>query len=153
VAFAAALWLNKLADNARDVVCRNFTKPAFYWGALTLAFRLLISLAQFLEAQYPNLLAFVCMLLSVGMLVVLMHTRPHLLTFTFWVDVVCYLCLIAQFGLQTIFTTADFLAIAPSKEQKNFFETLRALASLFRFVSSSIAAKCFINAQSYHRVP
>jgi hypothetical protein len=135
------------------VVCRNFTEPAFYWGVLTLAFRLLISLVQFLEAQYPNLLAFVCMLLSVGMLVVLMHTRPHLLTLTFWVDVVCYLCLIAQFGLQTIFTTAEFLAIAPSQEQKNFFETLRALASLFRFVSSSIAAKCFINAQSSHRVP
>ena len=153
VVFAAALWLNKLDDNARAVVCRNFTEPAFYWGALTLAFRLLISLVQFLEAQYPNLLAFVCMLLSVGMLVVLMHTRPHLLTLTFWVDVVCFLSLIAQFGLQTIFTTAEFLAIAPSQEQKNFFETLRILASLFRFAFSSVAAKCLIQAQSSHRVP
>jgi hypothetical protein len=38
VVFAAALWLNnKLPEDARAVVCRNFTEPVFYWGAVTLA--------------------------------------------------------------------------------------------------------------------
>ena len=134
LAFAAALWLNKLPGSARAVVCRNFTEPAFYWSALTLAFRLLIALLQFLQVQYPNVLALARMFVTVGMFFMLMHLRPHVFAHTFWVDVVCYVCLIAQFGVQTLFAQRDYLAVADMEELRPFFRSMSSLNSAFRFV-------------------
>ena len=141
VVFAAALWLNKLPEDARAVICRNFTEPVFYWGAVTLSFRLMISLLQFLQVVLPNLLALIRMILSTAMLIMLVHLRPHVLVQTFWVDVVCYVCLIAQFGVQTMFADREYLAVAELEEQKTFFRAMSKLSSAFRSTASSFS--CF----------
>jgi hypothetical protein len=135
-AFAAALWQNKLPENARAVVCRNFTEPVFYWEALTLAFRLLISLSQFMQVVLPNLMSVIRMILCTAMFFVLVHLRPHVLDHTYWLDVVCFICLIAQFGVQTMFATRDFLAVVETEEQKRFFHAMSTLSSFFRFYPS-----------------
>lgn len=136
VAFAAALWFNKLPENARAVVCRSFTEPTFYWEALTLFFRLMMALLQFLNVSFPNALAFSRMLLSNGMLLLLMTLRPHVFDYTFWVDVVCYTCLSAQFGLQTILASIDFFAVVPSTDQeRTLIRTIRNLIQMFRCAS------------------
>ena len=142
VVFAAALWLNKLPVDARAVICRNFTEPVFYWGAVTLSFRLMISLLQFLQVVLPNLLALIRMILSTAMLIMLVHLRPHVLVQTFWVDVVCYVCLIAQFGVQTMFADREYLAVPELDEQKTFFRAMSKLSSAFRSTASSFSCFC-----------
>jgi hypothetical protein len=79
-AFAAALRLKSFPPSARDAVCGKYSGPMFYWGAVTLSFRLLISAAQFLRVDYPNLMAFVRSSLSMGVLVLLVHLRPYVYT-------------------------------------------------------------------------
>jgi len=134
VAFAAALRLNKLPENARAAVCQAYTTPMFYWGAVTLGFRLLISVTLFLQAGLPNVLALVRLFLSTCMLLLLVHLRPHVDPSTFWVDVVCYVCLIAQFGLQTMVADRDFLGVAASQSDflAAFFQDVSTLSTVFR---------------------
>jgi hypothetical protein len=133
VAFVAALRHDKFPADARAVICRAFTEPAFYWPALTLGFRLLISVMQFLPVDYPNLLAFLRMVLSVAVLIVLFNLRPHLLTHTFWVDVACYSCLVAQFGLQALFAEHDYLSVSNTDDQREFSQSMKKLSLTFRF--------------------
>jgi hypothetical protein len=132
LAFFAALWLNKLPIDARAVVCCALTEPMFFWQALTLGFRLFFSVSQFLQVTHPNLLAFIRMLISLGMFFLLLNTRPHLFARTFWLDVLCYACLIAQFGLQTLFAERDYLGVTLTEAQIEFSESIRSLSLTFR---------------------
>jgi hypothetical protein len=133
VAFFAALWWNKLPANARAVVSCNFTEPVFYWGAVTLFFRLLVSITQFLRVEFPNLLAFVRSFLSTGVFFLLVNLRPYVDERTFWVDVVCYVCLIAQFGLQIFAAEREFLAVAETSDEiKSFSKDMSTLSTVVR---------------------
>jgi hypothetical protein len=134
VAFFTALWRNKLPEDARAVVCQAFTEPVFYWGTLTLAFRLLISLMQFLQVLFPSLLAFMRMMLSLVVLILLVMLRPHLFALTLCVDVVCYSCLVAQFGLQMFSATFDNIGVNVSPNQRGFYSAMGSLSTFFRFV-------------------
>jgi len=136
VAFAVALHLNKLPDKARAAVCHAYTTPMFYWGAVTLGFRLLISATEFLQVEYPNLLAFVRLFLSVGMFFLLMNLHPYVQPHTFWVDVACYVCLIAQFGLQTMAADRDYFGVVASPNQNQFFQAMSTLSTVFRCLAS-----------------
>ena len=127
--FAAALRLKKLPQSARDAVCGKFTEPVFYWGAVTLFFRLLVSVTQFLRVEFPNLLAFVRLFLSTGVIVLLVNLRPYVDERTFWVDVVCYVCLIAQFGLQVFAAEREFLAVAETSDKNKSFSYVTSTLS------------------------
>ena len=113
-ALAAALRHAKVPPNVRNAVCGKFTAPVFYWGAVTLSFRLLISFTQFMRVDVPNLMAFARLLLSVGALFLLVYLRPYVHVTTFWLDVACYVCLIVQFGLQGFSANRDFMGVAES---------------------------------------
>ncbi len=130
IAFAVALLRNKLPEQARGAVCRPYTEPLFYWGAVTLAFRLLMFITPLiLPVQYPNVSAFVHLALSGIMFFLLVHMRPYLVVYTFWIDVCCYLCLGAQFGLQTITSTRDALG---TLQQPAFFDSVEVCSLVFR---------------------
>jgi hypothetical protein len=132
VAFVAALRLKKGFQRARDAVSGKFTGPAFYWGAVTLSFRLFISAAQFLRVDYPNLMVFVRMVLSVGVFSLLLYLRPYVYVRAFLVDVACFVCLIAQFGLQIFSRTREFLGVAESSMTKSFFTEVLIWSSVIR---------------------
>ncbi len=131
-AFAAALRLKNFPASARIAVCGKYSGPVFYWGAVTLSFRLMISVAQFLRVDYPNLMAFVRLLLSMGVFSLLLYKRPYVHERTFWVDVACYVCLIVQFGLQTIATTRDYLGVAESSDSREFFTSVAMWSTVIR---------------------
>ena len=130
--FAAALRLKKLPQSARDSVCGKFHESVSYWGAVTLSFRLLVSVSQFLEVDFPNLLAFVRSFLSTGVMILLVYLRPYVDEGTFWVDVVCYVCLIAQFGLQGFTANRAYLAVFESLNQRSFFRSVSTLSTVAR---------------------
>ena len=115
-----------------------YTAPMFYWGAVTLGFRLLMSVTLFLQSDLPNVLAFVRSFLSTCMIVLLVHLRPYVHPSTFWVDVVCYVCLIAQFGLQTMVAQRDFLGVAAAQSLA-FFQHISTLSTVFRCGSKANA--------------
>ncbi len=75
-AFAAALRMKQFPPRFLEALCGKYRRPVFCWGAVTLSFRLLISVAQFLEVDFPNLMAFICSSLSIGELVLLVSLRP-----------------------------------------------------------------------------
>jgi hypothetical protein len=78
IAFAAALLRNKLPEQARSTVCSAYTEQLFYWGAVTLGFRLLMSITPLIvDVQYPNVSAFVQLILSALMFGLLVHLRPY----------------------------------------------------------------------------
>ncbi len=129
-AFAVALRLKDRFQTARDTVCGKYTGQVSYWGAITLSFRLLISVAQFLRVDYPNVLAFARSLLSMVMLFLLVNLRPYVHERTFWVDVACYVCLIVQFGLQIFAATREFLASSSIRE--SFFTDVSTSSSVIR---------------------
>jgi hypothetical protein len=135
-AFAAALRLEKLPQSARDAVCSKFTGPMSYWAAVTLSFRLLISVTQFLRVEYPNMMAFVRLFLSIGVLFLLVYYRPYVHNRTLWVDAACYVCLIAQFGLQIITATCQYLGVAESSVQGSFFQSVSLWSAIIRQVSA-----------------
>ncbi len=88
----------------------------------------------FLQVLYPSLLAFLRMILSIGVLMLLFNMRPHIFTHTFWVDVACYSCLVAQFGLQAVFAQTEYLGISLTEDQKRFLKAMNYLSLTFRFV-------------------
>lgn len=132
VAFAVALRNDRFPPSALDALCGKFTVHMKHWGALTLTFRLLIAFTQFLRVDYPNLLAFVRSVLSVGVLVMLLNLRPYVHVQTFWVDVACYVSLIAQFGLQSFGAHREFLGVTESMNQPRFFTIVSIFSIFFR---------------------
>jgi hypothetical protein len=110
-----------------------------YWAAVTLVFRLLIPLLQFLREHYPNMLAFMRCSLSMCMLVLLFNFRPYKNANTFWVDVACYTGLIARFGLQSISDSRDFFGTAAGSQQYFFF-ILSRLSLAFRYDDSRVVS-------------
>jgi hypothetical protein len=111
VVFGAALLKNKLPESARAPLCHAYTERMFFWGSVALQFRFLMSLMQFLRVDYPSVVAFCRSMLSLGMSLMLVHFRPYKMQITFWVDVTCFVCLAAQFGLQALqssFVDLDF---------------------------------------------
>ena len=102
IAFALALRYNKLPKDVRDAVCRAYTEKMFSWGSITLSFRLIMSITTLIvPIQYPNLDAFVHLMSSILMFFFLVHLRPYVIPTSFWVDVVCYMCLILQVTFHT----------------------------------------------------
>lgn len=135
--FVVALWLHKLPEAARAAVCRAYTNRMPYWAAVTLVFRFLIPLLQFLRNDYPNMMAAMRCLLAVYMLVLLFNFRPYNNINTFWVDVACYVGLIVQFCLQSISESRDFFGTA-ADEKGSFFSFLSSLSTVFRYVHAPI---------------
>jgi hypothetical protein len=130
--FAAALRMRSFPSSAREAVCGKFAEHALHWGTVTLTFRLFISFTQFLRVDLPNLMAFVRSLLSIAVLVLLMSIRPYIHISAFWVDVACYVCLVAQFTLQGFHATRDFLGVAETPERKIFFTDVSAWSTVIR---------------------
>jgi hypothetical protein len=67
----------------RCCVSQKHTTSMFYWGAVTLTFRLLISVTLFVRVDFPNLLAFLRFLLSTGVFFLLVYFCPYVRPRTF----------------------------------------------------------------------
>jgi hypothetical protein len=98
--FAAALRWKRLPHNVRVAVCSAYSESRFYWGAVTLFFRLVMSVVFATIREYPSTAALVQSFLSIAMLILLMHLRPYHYAPTYCLDVLCYGSLFMQFVLE-----------------------------------------------------
>jgi hypothetical protein len=136
--FAYALNRKTFPQSIRNAVCGKFAEAVFYWGAVTLTFRLLMSVTQFLRVDSPNLMACVRLSMSVGVLVLLVYVRPHARVGTFCVDVACYVCLIGQFSLQTIYADRQYFGVGETSDNRGFMGGLSTSSTVVRFASLPI---------------
>jgi hypothetical protein len=73
--------------------------------------------------EFPSIAALVQTCLCVSMLVTLMHLKPYRHSFTYYFDVLCYLCLITQFVLEVLVQASESLGISLSSAN-NFSKSL-----------------------------
>ncbi len=113
VLFAAALRWKHLPPEVRITVCSAFLESHYYWGAVTLTFRLVMSIVYARVREFPSIAALVQSILCVAMLLLLTYQRPYRLASTYHFDVLCYVCLIIQFVLEVLVRSSESLGISP----------------------------------------
>jgi hypothetical protein len=132
-------------DSVRMACCSAYLEPRFYWGAVTLFFRLVMSITYATIRDFPSTAALIHTFLCSTMLVVLMYQKPYRHTPTFHFDVLCYLSLIMQFALEVLVRDSDSLGVSLN-ESNPFFFTLRRVANLsvaLRYVSKRSLLCCY----------
>ncbi len=141
--FAAALRWKRLPHNVRTAVCSEYSESRFYWGAVTLVFRLGMSI-MFATIRSPSsTAAMVQWFLCVAMLVLLTYQKPYRVASTYHLDVLCYTSLIVQFGLEVLVRESESLGVSLSPDSP-FSQTLQiavessfALRYVFPFLFSA----------------
>jgi hypothetical protein len=127
----------------QKAVCAAYLQSRFYWGAVTLLFRLAMSIVFTNIRDIPSTAALIQCFLCVTIIMLLMHQKPYCHAATNVFDVFCHAILVVQFGLVVIGTVSDSLGFVPGKDNI-YFDTLNraAEATLYlryqpRFFSSN----------------
>jgi hypothetical protein len=144
----AALHFRILPHNVQKAVCAAYLQSRFYWGAVTLLFRLAMSIVFTNIRDIPSTAALIQCFLCVTIIMLLMHQKPYCHAATNVFDVFCHAILVVQFGLVVIGTVSDSLGFVPGKDNI-YFDTLNraAEATLYlryqpRFFSSNFCIGC-----------
>jgi hypothetical protein len=131
--FAAALYLRWLPQNVHTAVCGAYSESRFYWGAVTLLFRLAMSIVFTTVRVIPSTAALIQCFLCVAIIMSLMHQKPYVHAATYLFDILCHAILVVQFGLVVIGTVSDSLGFVPS-ESNLYFDTLNRAAEATLFL-------------------
>jgi hypothetical protein len=131
--FAAVLYFRWLPENALKAVCGAYSESRFYWGAVTLLFRLAMSIVFTTIRVIPSTAALIQCFLCVAIIMLLMHQKPYVHAATYLFDILCHAILVVQFGLVAIGTVSDSLGFVPS-ESNLYFDTLNRAAEATLFL-------------------
>jgi hypothetical protein len=112
ILFVAALRWKRLPPNIRTTVCSAYKPLKEYWGAVTLTFRLVMSIVYAGIEASPSIAALVQLALCVAMLLLLTYQKPYRTDSTHHFDVMCYVCLIIQFVLEVLVRATESLGIS-----------------------------------------
>jgi hypothetical protein len=155
--FVAALRSKRLPQNVRTSLCGAYSESRFYWSAVTLIFRLAMSIVYTTIRSTPSTAALIQSFLCVAMLVLLVRQKPHRSAATHLFDILCHAILIIQYGLVGIGTVPDSLGFVP-RQNNLYFDSLNraAVANAFlryrcQLVALNIAA-CMVSSSS-HAMP
>jgi hypothetical protein len=114
--FAAALRWKRLPQDVRAAVCSAYSESRFYWGAVTLFFRFVMSIAFATLREFPSSAALVQLFMCVSMLTLLMYQKPYRAASTYHLDVLCYVSLVMQFALEVLVRDSDSLGVIPGAD-------------------------------------
>ncbi len=112
VVFGALLRFDKIPRTAKCAVCSPYTDAGYYWGALSLLVRFVMTVVFATASEFPSITALALLICSVCMLVLLTMLRPYVEQRTYYMDVFCYACLVIQFALQSIVRNSESLGFA-----------------------------------------
>jgi hypothetical protein len=114
--FPVVFWLllkfNKIPAATKSVICSAYTDSKYYWGAMSLLFRFLMTVLFATARDFPSLTAFALLVSSVCMLVLLAVLRPYAQQRTYYMDLFCYICLIVQYTVQVLVRASESLGFA-----------------------------------------
>ncbi len=120
----AGLKFNKIPKHTRAVLCSPYTDAAYYWVALALMFRFIVSVLSATIRQFPSVAAGVISVCAVCMLMLLLTQRPYVDQRTYYMDIFCHFCLIVQFVLQCLSGASESLGLSLNQNSP-FFITVR----------------------------
>jgi hypothetical protein len=120
----AGLKFNRIPSRVRAVLCSPYTDAAYYWVALALLFRFIVSVLSATVRQFPSVSAQMLLLCTVCMLMLLQAKRPYVDLRTYYMDIFCYFCLIVQFLLQCLAGASESLGLSLNRDNR-FYETVR----------------------------
>ncbi len=147
VVYAAALRWKLLPPDTRSIVCSAFLEAKYYWGAVTLAFRLVLSIISALLEESPSTSALVRSFVCLAMLMLLTNQKPYRLSTTYYFDVLCYFCLIVQFSLEVLVRASESLGlplVAGSRISSQLLNSHTA-ASFVRYVGCCAQRLCCLH--------
>lgn len=110
--FWAALKFNKIPHTAKSAVCSAYSDSRYYWGAMSLLFRFVMTVVFATVRTFPSIAALALLMCSVCMFGLLIMLRPYAKQRTFYMDVFCNTCLIVQFSLQVLVRVSESLGVA-----------------------------------------
>jgi hypothetical protein len=114
--FPVVFWLllkfNKIPAATKSVVCSAYTDSKYYWGAMSLLFRFLMTVLYATARDFPSITAFALLVSSVCMGFLLTALRPYAQQRTYYMDMFCYVCLIVQYAVQVLVRASESLGFA-----------------------------------------
>jgi hypothetical protein len=107
--FWALLRFDKIPEAAKSAVCSPYTDSEYYWGALSLLVRFVMTAVFAAAREFPSITALALLICSQFMFGLLIMLRPYAEQRTYYMDVFCHACLIIQFALQSIVRASESL--------------------------------------------
>jgi hypothetical protein len=133
--FAAALRSKRFPQNVQTALCGAYSESRFYWGAITLFFRLAMSIVFATIRDFPSTAALTQCFFCSTMLVLLVYMKPHHHEPTNFFDIMCHAILTIQFALVAIGTVSESLGFTPSDSNLYF-------GSLSRTAQANMYLRC-----------
>ena len=127
--YTAALFSKRLPQNVQNAGCGAYSESCFYWGAVTLTFRLVMSIVFTTIRTIPSTAALIQCFLCVAILALLLRLKPYRRASTYIFDILCYAILIIQFNLMAVGTVSESLGILPNSNNLYFFTLNQAAAA------------------------
>jgi hypothetical protein len=110
--FFILLKRNIIPATVKVIVCSAYTDSRYYWSAIALFFRFLMTVVFATAREFPSVTSLALLVCSVFMLVLLIMMRPYAEQRSYYMDVFCYMCLTVQFALQVLVRTSESLGFA-----------------------------------------
>jgi hypothetical protein len=138
----AGLKFNRIPARVRAWLCSPYTDAAYYWVALALLFRFIVSAVSATVRQFPSVSAMVLSVCTMCMLVLLLTQRPYVDQRTYYMDIFCHFCLNVQFMLQCLAGASESLGVSLNQNNR-FFETVRDASTASATVQCVFMLACY----------
>jgi hypothetical protein len=136
VLFCAGLKFGKISSHTRALVCSAYTDSRYYWIAVQLVFRFIVTVISATVSEVPSVAAMSMCICTMLMLVMLVAVRPYVDKRTHYMDVFCHTFLIAQFLLQSVARVSESVGFSIQKGSR-FYDFMNVAADssfVLRFV-------------------
>jgi hypothetical protein len=124
VLFCAALQFGKISNHTRAVVCSAYTDSKFFWIAVQLFFRFVVTVLSALVSEVPSFAALAVCICTMFKLALLIAFRPYIEIRTYYMDVFCHAFLIVLFLLQTVVRASESMGFSVP-EGNRFYDALK----------------------------
>jgi hypothetical protein len=122
--FFAGLRFEKISVESRAILCSAYADSRYYWAAITLFFRFIVTVVSATIPQVPSVAALVQCICSVCMLMLVVTLRPFKDERTYCMDVFCYVCLVIQFLLQCLARASESLGVSVTSDNGIFYDVI-----------------------------
>jgi hypothetical protein len=147
--FAAALHWRWLPQNVQDALCGPYSELRFYWSAVMLLFRLLMSIVFTTIRSLPSNAAMTQSFLCIAILVLLVYQKPYRHQSTHLFDIMCHFILAIQFVIVAIMTVSESLGIVLTESNLFYYSLKQGALAIFYLRYSPIFLRmklCSLNA-------
>jgi hypothetical protein len=112
ILFCVALRFNMISGHLRACVCSAYTDSRFFWIAVQLVFRFVVTVISATASDVPSFAALAMCICTMFKLVMLVAFRPYNNMRTHCMDILCHSFLIVQFLLQIVARASESMGFS-----------------------------------------